>query len=88
MSNVFFFRLHNLQRREEQRVREQQTKTVQRRGKSNRFQWAHLKSCNQLTLAPGRLFEKAPPTPTDSLDEVEMQIPRYVQFNLTCYTMF
>ncbi|ODN05195.1 hypothetical protein Ocin01_01478 [Orchesella cincta] len=64
-------------REEERRQREQQTKTVQRRGhKPNRFQWAHLKSCNHLTLAPGRLFEKAPPTPTDSLDEVEMQIPR------------
>lgn len=46
MSNVFFFRLHNLRRAEARR--EQQTKTVQRRGKTNIFQWAHLKSCNSL----------------------------------------
>lgn len=82
MSNVFFFRLHNLQRREEERRREreqQNTLKAQRnRSKGLRFQWSQsfVKSCNHLTLAPGRLFEKAPPTPTDSLDEVEMQIPR------------
>ena len=77
MSNVFFFRLHNLQRREEERRRErEQAKTLQNKRKNPKFHWHHLKSCNHLTLAPGRLFEKAPPTPTDSLDEVEMQIPR------------
>jgi len=110
MSNVFFFRLHNLQRREEERrIREQHQQQAtpgapssghhphqQRhhhrhranvRGKAaasrSRFQWAHLKSCNHLTLAPGRLFEKAPPTPTDSLDQVEMQIPRSVNLSLS-----
>ncbi|XP_050535065.1 potassium channel subfamily T member 2 isoform X3 [Daktulosphaira vitifoliae] len=58
--SMFFFRLHNLRREEEIKKR-------RKRGMRHR---------NQLTLAPSRLFEKPPLTPSDSLDEVALQIPR------------
>lgn len=62
MSNLFFFRLHNLRRQEGHK----------KRGKRTGFQ-----DCsNLLTLAPSRLYEKAPVTPTDSLDELASHIPR------------
>ncbi|XP_050423573.1 potassium channel subfamily T member 2 isoform X5 [Adelges cooleyi] len=58
--SMFFFRLHNLRREEEIKKR-------RKRGMRHR---------HQLTLAPSRLFEKPPLTPSDSLDEVALQIPR------------
>lgn len=62
--SMYFFRLHNLRRQEEDKKRKQ------RRLRCNRY--AHA----ALTLAPSRLFERPPLTPSDSLDEVAFQIPR------------
>lgn len=62
MSNLFLFRLHNLRREE---------------GRRKRARRPGLHGCsNLLTLAPSRLYEKAPVTPTDSLDELASHIPR------------
>lgn len=62
--SMYFFRLHNLRRQEEDKKRRQ------RRLRCNRYANAAL------TLAPSRLFERPPLTPSDSLDEVAFQIPR------------
>ncbi|XP_025832580.1 potassium channel subfamily T member 2 isoform X1 [Agrilus planipennis] len=63
--SMYFFRLHNLRRAEEDKKKKQR----QRRNPRSRYS-------NALTLAPSRLFEKTPLTPSDSLDEVALQIPR------------
>nr|XP_018901015.1 PREDICTED: potassium channel subfamily T member 2 isoform X3 [Bemisia tabaci] len=60
--SMFFFRLHNLQRAEQKRRQRKKGGRVVRR--------------SPLTLAPSRLFEKPPLTPSDSLDEVALTIPR------------
>ncbi|XP_050736145.1 potassium channel subfamily T member 2-like isoform X9 [Eriocheir sinensis] len=62
MSNLFLFRLHNLRREE---------------GRKKKTRRPGFQDCsNLLTLAPSRLYEKAPVTPTDSLDELASHIPR------------
>ncbi|KAK4294709.1 hypothetical protein Pmani_032681 [Petrolisthes manimaculis] len=62
MSNLFLFRLHNLRREE---------------GRKKKTRRTGFHDCtNLLTLAPSRLYEKAPLTPTDSLDELASHIPR------------
>ncbi|XP_045137434.1 potassium channel subfamily T member 2-like isoform X22 [Portunus trituberculatus] len=62
MSNLFLFRLHNLRREE---------------GRKKKTRRPGFQDCsNLLTLAPSRLYEKAPITPTDSLDELASHIPR------------
>ncbi|KAL1379143.1 hypothetical protein pipiens_003841 [Culex pipiens pipiens] len=82
--SLFFFRLHNLQREEANKKRkkaqqQQQQRQRQRRGakvfrgvssNSNSTGFSHL------TLGPSRLFEKTPMSPSDSLDEIALQIPR------------
>lgn len=68
--SVFFFRLHNLRREEEKK---------QRRKKQGSGQLTRDPS--PLTLAPSRLFEKSPVTPSDSLDEIALQIPRLFLFS-------
>ncbi|XP_058465535.1 potassium channel subfamily T member 1 isoform X12 [Malaya genurostris] len=79
--SLFFFRLHNLQREEANKKRkkaqqQQQQRQRQRRG-AKVFRGA---SCNSgishLTLGPSRLYEKTPMSPSDSLDEIALQIPR------------
>ncbi|XP_050073377.1 potassium channel subfamily T member 2 isoform X11 [Anopheles maculipalpis] len=82
--SLFFFRLHNLQREEankkrkkqQQQQQQQQQRQRQRRG-AKVFRGV---SCNSgishLTLGPSRLFEKTPMSPSDSLDEIALQIPR------------
>ncbi|XP_052898699.1 potassium channel subfamily T member 2 isoform X2 [Anopheles moucheti] len=80
--SLFFFRLHNLQReeankkRKKQQQQQQQQRQRQRRG-AKVFRGV---SCNSglshLTLGPSRLFEKTPMSPSDSLDEIALQIPR------------
>nr|XP_049462655.1 potassium channel subfamily T member 2 isoform X13 [Anopheles coluzzii] len=82
--SLFFFRLHNLQREEankkrkkqQQQQQQQQQRVRQRRG-AKVFRGV---SCNSgishLTLGPSRLFEKTPMSPSDSLDEIALQIPR------------
>lgn len=67
--SMYFFRLHNLRRAEERKKKKQQQ---QRRRKGGCNRYAHA----ALTLAPSRLFERPPLTPSDSLDEVALQIPR------------
>ncbi|KAL9875556.1 slowpoke 2 isoform 14-T15 [Glossina fuscipes fuscipes] len=76
--SMFFFRLHNLQRAEEtkrkKRVEHQRLRQRQRRG-AKVFR-SVVNSTGHLTLAPSRLFEKTPMSPSDSLDEIALQIPR------------
>ncbi|XP_054274110.1 potassium channel subfamily T member 2-like isoform X3 [Macrosteles quadrilineatus] len=62
--SVFFFRLHNLRREEENK----------RKRTKNGTGCGMLRS--NLTLAPSRLFERTPLTPSDSLDEIALKIPR------------
>ncbi|XP_065369576.1 potassium channel subfamily T member 2 isoform X2 [Calliphora vicina] len=75
--SMFFFRLHNLQRAEENKRKkraEQRHRQHQRRG-AKVFRCVS-DSAGHLTLAPSRLFEKTPMSPSDSLDEIALQIPR------------
>lgn len=65
--SMYFFRLHNLQRAEEDKRKKQ---------RRNRCRYANA----ALTLAPSRLFERPPLTPSDSLDEVAFQIPRCLPY--------
>lgn len=74
---MFFFRLHNLQREQEnKRKKSVQQRQRQRRG-AKVFR-SDSESGHHLTLAPSRLFEKTPIKPSDSLDEIALQIPRYL----------
>lgn len=66
---MYFFRLHNLRRAEERKKKKEQQ---QRRQKGGCHRYANA----ALTLAPSRLFERPPLSPSDSLDEVAFQIPR------------
>lgn len=76
--SLFFFRLHNLQREEiNKKKKRDQAKQRQRRG-AKVFKTVDCNSSfSHLTLAPSRLFEKTPLNPSDSLDEIALQIPRY-----------
>lgn len=84
--SMFFFRLHNLQRAEEnkrkKRVEQQRQQQRQRRG-AKVFKCVS-DSTGHLTLAPSRLFERTPMSPSDSLDEIALQIPRWVSYHLSC----
>lgn len=76
--SMFFFRLHNLQR-EEANKKKKKAELRQRRG-AKVFRRVSSSGLNShLTLAPSRLFEKTPMSPSDSLDEIALQIPRYLQ---------
>ena len=73
--SMFFFRLHNLQREEENK-KKKKAELSHRRGarvflRIIRVFFSHL-------TAPSRLFEKTPMNPRDSLDEIALQIPRYL----------
>lgn len=76
--SMFFFRLHNLQREQENKRKKlvQQQRQRQRRG-AKVFR-SDSDTTGHLTLAPSRLFEKTPIKPSDSLDEIALQIPRYL----------
>ncbi|KAF7282832.1 hypothetical protein GWI33_001970 [Rhynchophorus ferrugineus] len=79
--SMYFFRLHNLRRAEENKRKKRQQQQRKRRG-------ALIQRYNNnpaLTLAPSRLFEKPPLTPSDSLDEVALQIPRCSYVNITVF---
>ncbi|XP_023309933.1 potassium channel subfamily T member 2 [Anoplophora glabripennis] len=67
--SMYFFRLHNLRRAAEE---DKKKKQLLRRRRGGRHRYADA----ALTLAPSRLFERPPLTPSDSLDEVALQIPR------------
>ncbi len=72
--SMFFFRLHNLQR-EEANKRKKRAELRQRRG-AKVFKRTSISGSSQLTLAPSRMFEKPSINPSDSLDEIALQIPR------------
>lgn len=75
--SMFFFRLHNLQREQEnKRKKSVQQRQRQRRG-AKVFR-SDSDTTGHLTLAPSRLFERPPVKPSDSLDEIALQIPRYL----------
>ncbi|CRL02893.1 CLUMA_CG015879, isoform B [Clunio marinus] len=71
--SMFFFRLHNLQR-EEANKKKKKIELRQRRG-AKVFRRVSRADLSHLT-APSRLFEKTPMNPSDSLDEIALQIPR------------
>uniref|UniRef100_A0A182MQU3 Uncharacterized protein n=1 Tax=Anopheles culicifacies TaxID=139723 RepID=A0A182MQU3_9DIPT len=62
-------------KKQQQQQQQQQQRQRQRRG-AKVFRGV---SCNSgishLTLGPSRLFEKTPMSPSDSLDEIALQIP-------------
>lgn len=76
--SMFFFRLHNLQR-EEANKKKKKIELRQRRG-AKVFRRVSRGDLSHLT-APSRLFEKTPMNPSDSLDEIALQIPRFVFFS-------
>lgn len=85
--SMYFFRLHNLRRAQEEdkRKRQQQQQQRQQRQRTRRGTIVHrLPVDTPLTLAPSRLFERPPLTPSDSLDEVALQIPRCSYVNIIC----
>ncbi|KAH1010331.1 hypothetical protein HUJ05_004637 [Dendroctonus ponderosae] len=82
--SMYFFRLHNLRRAQEEDKRKKQQQQQQQQQqrqlqRSRRGTIVHrYPITTPLTLAPSRLFERPPLTPSDSLDEVALQIPRCV----------
>lgn len=73
--SMFFFRLHNLQREQENK-RKKSAEQRQRQRRGGKVFRCVSDSTGHLTLAPSRLFEKTPMSPSDSLDEIALQIPR------------
>ncbi|KAJ4438694.1 hypothetical protein ANN_14641 [Periplaneta americana] len=78
--SVFFFRLHNLRREEESKKRKKansgsSTSTGGGMQQRRSFSVGRHRYHNALTLGPSRLFERTPLTPSDSLDEIALQIP-------------
>jgi len=79
--SLFFFRLHNLRREEENKRRKKAnsgSSTSTGGGMQQRRSISLGRHRYQGTLAvkPSRLFERTPLTPSDSLDEIALQIPR------------
>ncbi|KOB67214.1 Uncharacterized protein OBRU01_20130 [Operophtera brumata] len=62
--SMFFFRLHNLRRAEDTRIRHNGNKNNRRNMSSDTL------------TAPSRLLERPLSKPIDSMDEYELQIPR------------
>lgn len=75
--SMFFFRLHNLQREQENKRKKSVQQQRQRQRRGARIFRSDSDTTGHLTLAPSRLFEKTPVKPSDSLDEIALQIPRY-----------
>lgn len=74
--SMFFFRLHNLQREQENKRKKSAEQQRQRQRRGGKVFRCVSDSTGHLTLAPSRLFEKTPMSPSDSLDEIALQIPR------------
>lgn len=78
---MFFFRLHNL-RREEENKRFKKAKVNRECAppspSSTRSETRHMygQYTNAIIAGAGRLFERTPLQPSDSLDEIALQIPR------------
>ena len=79
--SLFFFRLHNL-RREEENKRRKKANSGSSTGTGAGMQQRRSISLGRhryhstLAVKPSRLFERTPLTPSDSLDEIALQIPR------------
>lgn len=73
--SMFFFRLHNLRREEENKKKQRDAQRQRQRRGAKVFRGANDYDAH-LTLAPSRLFERTPMNPSDSLDEIALQIPR------------
>lgn len=78
--SMFFFRLHNLQREQENKRKKSVAQQRQRQRRGAKVFRSDSDTTGHLTLAPSRLFEKTPVNPSDSLDEIALQIPRYFMF--------
>lgn len=76
--SMFFFRLHNLQREQENKRKKSVAQQRQRQRRGAKVFRSDSDTTGHLTLAPSRLFEKTPVNPSDSLDEIALQIPRYI----------
>lgn len=73
--SMFFFRLHNLRREEENKKKQRDVQRQRQRRGAKVFRGVNDYD-SHLTLAPSRLFERTPMNPSDSLDEIALQIPR------------
>uniref|UniRef100_A0A1A9X3G6 Uncharacterized protein n=1 Tax=Glossina brevipalpis TaxID=37001 RepID=A0A1A9X3G6_9MUSC len=69
-----WWRIRAEESKRKKRVERQRQRQRQRRG-AKVFRCVN-NSTGHLTLAPSRLFEKTPMSPSDSLDEIALQIPR------------
>lgn len=74
--SMFFFRLHNLRREQENKRKKTAQQRVQRQRRGAKIFRSDSDTMGHLTLAPSRLFERTPMNPSDSLDEIALQIPR------------
>ncbi|XP_018404844.1 PREDICTED: potassium channel subfamily T member 2 [Cyphomyrmex costatus] len=82
--SMYFFRLHNLRRQaEEVRKKRQKRGRGSQGGQLGTNQTdqsqptaGSMQCCNRIHRGPSRLFERAPLQPSDSLDEIALQIPR------------
>ena len=97
--SLFFFRLHNLRREEENKRRKKansgsSTSTGGGMQQRRSISLGRHRYHSTLTVKPSRLFERTPLTPSDSLDEIALQIPRChpaclfylsVFYNLECF---
>ncbi|CAH0545886.1 unnamed protein product [Brassicogethes aeneus] len=83
--SMYFFRLHNLRRAEENKKKKQQQQHQQQQRRRRTSSYHHRYTNAALTLAPSRLFERPPLTPSDSLDEVALQIPRCYHLYVNMY---
>uniref|UniRef100_T1GKF7 Uncharacterized protein n=1 Tax=Megaselia scalaris TaxID=36166 RepID=T1GKF7_MEGSC len=72
--NYNWFPLRAEENKRKKRAERQRQQQRQRRG-AKVFHSIN-ESTGHLTLAPSRLFEKTPMSPSDSLDEIALQIPR------------
>lgn len=85
---MFFFRLRNLKREDENRKKKQVEQTYhfnrQRRGAKVFRTTSESSEIDQVT-APSRLFERVSPLDNsgslDELDKVALQIPKWVDFH-------
>lgn len=72
--SMFFFRLHNLQR--EQANKQRKVEFRERRG-ARVFQPMTPMTNFSHSMSPSRLYEKSSINPSDSMDEIAIQIPRF-----------
>lgn len=86
---MYFFRLRNLKRDDEKKKEKQKIEQTyhfsrQRRG-AKVFKTSSPSSESEQLTAPSRLFERTSLNAKDSLDEINLQIPRFVSSIFTLY---